>query len=108
MQILWPHLTNRVLLETLFWNELQQKECRSVSEFYKKTSKLLKLKNSKEALHKAQEATMSKKKGQGDKVEQKNRNDKHKAEEKRSTIRVRRSHKAGQLLSMPYSITSMQ
>ena len=55
------HLTNGVLPETPFWDELQQKECRSVSEFYKKVSKFLKLKNSKEALYKALEATTSKK-----------------------------------------------
>ena len=47
------HLTNRVLLETPFWDELQQKECRSVSKFYVKENKFLKLENSKEALHKA-------------------------------------------------------
>ena len=64
------------------WDELQQKECRSVSRFYKKVSKFLKLENSKEMLHKAQEATTCKKKDQGDKVEQKNGNDNGKAEEK--------------------------
>ena len=37
------HLTNRVLPETLFWDELQQKECQSVEEFYKKACKYLKL-----------------------------------------------------------------
>ena len=30
------HLTNGVLLETLFWDELQQKECQNVDEFYRK------------------------------------------------------------------------
>ena len=44
------HLTNEVLLETLFWDELQQKECRSVSEFYRKASKFLKLEDSKRSL----------------------------------------------------------
>ena len=59
-KVRWPldvgilaHLTNGVLLETSFWDELQQKECKSVSEFYEKHSKSLKLENSKEALHKA-------------------------------------------------------
>ena len=47
------HLTNRVLPETPFWDELQQKECRSMSEFCKKTKKFLKLENLKKALHKA-------------------------------------------------------
>lgn len=55
------HLTNGVLLETTFWDELQQKECKSISEFYTKASKLLKLGNSKEALHKAKEASTNKK-----------------------------------------------
>ena len=43
------HLTNGVLPKTPFWDELQQKECKSVNEFYKKASKFLKLENSKEA-----------------------------------------------------------
>ena len=47
------HLTNGVLLETPFWDKHQQKECTSVSEFYKKASKFLKLENSKEALYEA-------------------------------------------------------
>ena len=46
------HLTNEVLLETPFWDELQQKKCKNVSEFYKKASKFLKLENSKEVLRK--------------------------------------------------------
>ena len=47
------HLTNGVLPKTPLWDELQQKECKSISEFYKKANKLLKLENSKEDLHKA-------------------------------------------------------
>ena len=77
------HLTNGVLPRIPLWDELQQKECRSIRKFYKKASKLLKLENLKEALHKAQEATTSKKKDQGDKVEQKSGNDRCKVEEKR-------------------------
>ena len=46
----------------------------------------MKLENSKEALHKAQKVSTSKKKDQGNKVEQKNGNDKHKL--RRSTVRV--------------------
>ena len=42
------HLTNGVLPETPFWEELQQKECRSVSEYFRKANKFLKLENSKE------------------------------------------------------------
>ena len=57
----FAHLTNVVLLETSFWDKLQQKECRSVSEFYKKTNKFLKLEDSKEALYKAEGAAAGKK-----------------------------------------------
>ena len=46
------HLTNGVLPKTSLWDELQQKECQSVDEFYKKARKYLKLEDSKEALHK--------------------------------------------------------
>ena len=59
------HLTNGELPETLFWDELQQKECMSVNEFYIKANKFLKLKNSKEAQHKAEEMIISKKNDQG-------------------------------------------
>ena len=60
------HLTNRVCPETQFWDELQQKECRNVSEFYRKASKFLKLEDSKEALLKVEGATADKKNGQGE------------------------------------------
>ena len=46
------HFTNGVLLETLYWDELQQKECQSIDKFYRKACKYLKLEDSKEALHK--------------------------------------------------------
>ena len=55
------HLTNGVLPETLFWDELQQKECQSIDEFYCKTRKYLKLEDSKEALCKTEETATSKK-----------------------------------------------
>ena len=51
------HLTNGVFPETPFWDELQQKECSSVSEFYKKANKFLKLEDSKEALRKVEGAS---------------------------------------------------
>ena len=60
------HLTNGVLLETPFWDEVQQKECRSVSELYRKASKFLKLEDSKEALHKAKGVATGKKNDQGE------------------------------------------
>ena len=63
------HLTNGVLLETPFWDTLHQKESNNESEFYKKASKFLKLKNSSEALHKTKEATADRKNDQGEKVE---------------------------------------
>ena len=59
--VTWPpdagilaHLTNRVLPEIPFWDELQQKECQIVDEFYRKARKYLKLEDSKEALHKTE------------------------------------------------------
>ena len=55
------HLTNGVLLKTAFWDELQQKECRSVDEFYRKACKYLKLEDFKDALRKADRATTGKK-----------------------------------------------
>ena len=70
------YLTNGVLPETPFWDELQQKECKSVSKFYKNASKFLKLENSKKALHKVQGASSSRKSDQGEKAE------KRRAEEK--------------------------
>ena len=70
------HLTNGMLPETPFWDELQQKECRSISEFYnkkikikkrkKKASKFLKLEDSKEALRKAEGAEANKKNDLGE------------------------------------------
>ena len=53
-----------------------------MSKFYKKASKFLKLENSKETLHKAQEVTTSKKNDQGENVQQKKGNEKRKTEEK--------------------------
>ena len=55
------YLINGVLPESPFLDELKQKEYKSVSEFYKKASKFLKLENSKEALNKVQRASSSKK-----------------------------------------------
>ena len=46
------HITNGVLPETSFWDELQQNECQKVDDFYRKARKYLKLEDSKEALHK--------------------------------------------------------
>ena len=60
------YLTNGVHLETPFWDELQQKKCRSISEFYRKENKFLKLKKSKEALHKVQRTSTSKKNDPGE------------------------------------------
>ena len=63
------HFTNGVLLETPLWDKLQQKECKSVSEFYKKANRFLKLENFKEALNKVQGASSSKKSDKGGKAE---------------------------------------
>ena len=75
------HLTNGVLPETLFWDELPQKNCRSVGEFYRKASKFLKLEDSKEALRKAEGAKTSKN-DQGEATYGKSK-DKRKGEDKR-------------------------
>ena len=59
------YLTNGVLLEIPFWDELQQKECQSVDEFYIKARKYLKLEDSKEALSKAEGVAADKKNDPG-------------------------------------------
>ena len=76
------HLTNKVLLETLFQDELQQNECKNVSEFYIKVIKYLKLENSKKALCKAKEPSTSKKTSQENKIEDKKKGKKRKTGEK--------------------------
>ena len=53
-----------------------------MSEFYKMASKFLKLENSKEALHKAQEASISKSNDQGERAEHKKGSEKWRAKEK--------------------------
>ena len=55
------HLTNEVLPETPLWDELQQKECQSVDEFYKKAYKYMKLEDFKEALCKVEGVAANKK-----------------------------------------------
>lgn len=72
------HLTNGVLPETPFWDELQQKKCKNVSEFYKKASKYIKLENLKEALRKAKKPSTSKKMSQENKIEDKKGGEKRK------------------------------
>ena len=78
------HLTNRVLPEILLWDKLQQKECRSVNEFYRKASKFLKLEDSKEALHKAEKASANKKNDLGETPDGSKNKDKRKGEDKRA------------------------
>ena len=78
------HLTNRVLPETSFWDELQQKEYRSVSKFYRKENKFLKLENSKEALYKAQGMSTGKKNDLGEATENTKGKEKRKGNEKRA------------------------
>ena len=76
------HLINRVLPEIPFWDKLQQKECRSVSEFYRKTNKFLKLENSKEALHKAQGMSTNKKNDPGEALDGNKSKEKRNGQEK--------------------------
>ena len=78
------HLTNGLLTETPFWDELQQKECRSVSEFYRKVNKFLKLEHSKDALHKTQGTSTSKKNDPGEAAKNNKGNEKRKGDEKRT------------------------
>ena len=73
-----------MLPETPFWDELKQKECKSVNEFYRKANKFLKLENSKEALHKAQGTSTSKKNDLGEMPENYKCKEKRKGEEKRA------------------------
>ena len=63
------HLMNGVPPETPFWDKLQQKECRSVDEFYRKSHKYLKLEDSKEAMHKTKGTTTGKKSDPGATIE---------------------------------------
>ena len=78
------HLTNGVLPETPFWYELQQKECRSVDEFYRKACKYLKLEDSKEALRKTEETTSGKKNDPVAGVDGQKGQDKRRGEDKRA------------------------
>ena len=77
------HLTNGVLPKTLFWDEIPQKKYRSVSEFYRKASKFLKLEDSKKALHKAEGAVASQKNDLGEVLDNKSK-DKRIGEDKRA------------------------
>ena len=77
------HLINGVLPKTPFWDKLQHKEWKSMSEFYKKASKFKKLENSREALHKAHEASTNKKNDQGEKIKNMKGSEKRRADEKR-------------------------
>ena len=63
------HLMNEVLIDTPFWDELLQKECQSVDEFYRKARKYLKLKDSKKALSKIERTTTGKKNDPGTAVD---------------------------------------
>ena len=78
------HLTNGVLSETPFWDELQQKECRSIDEFYRKARKYLKLEDSKEALRKIELMKNDKKNDLGARVESQKGQDKRRGEDKRA------------------------
>ena len=72
------HLTNGVLPKTLFWDELQQKECWSIDEFYKKARKYLKLEDSKEALCKTEGIKTGKKTGPSARIDGRKGQDKKK------------------------------
>ena len=71
-----------MLSETSFWDELQQKECRIVDEFYRKGHKYLKLEDSKEALCKPERTTTGKKSDPRARVKGQKRQDKRRREDK--------------------------
>ena len=73
-----------MLLESPFWDKLQQKECRSIGELYKKASKFLKLEDSKEALGKAEGAATNEKNDPGKAPNSSNSKDKRRGEDKRA------------------------
>ena len=73
-----------MLPETPFWDDLQQKECRSVDEFCRKARKYLKLEDSKEALCKTEGMTTNKKNDPKAKVEGQKRQNKRKGEDKQA------------------------
>ena len=76
------HLMNRVLPETLFWEELQQKEYQSLEKFYKKAHKYLKLEDSKEALCKIEGMTTGKKNDPGAGIDSQKGQDKRRRDDK--------------------------
>ena len=78
------HLTNGVLPDTSFWDELQQNECRSVDEFYTKARKYLKLEDSKEALCKTEGTTTGKKNNPRAGVDGQKGQDKRRGKDKRA------------------------
>ena len=80
------HLTNGVLLETLFWDELQQKEFQSMYELYRKAHKYLKLEDSNEAMCKTKGMTTNKKNDLGAGVEA--RKGRTRGEDKTSGLRA--------------------
>ena len=73
-----------VLPKTLFWDELQQKECRSVDEFYRKICQYLKLEDSKEAMCKIEGTTTSKKNDRWARVNGQKGQDKRRGENKQA------------------------
>ena len=72
-----------MLPKTPFWDKLQQKECRTISEFYKKANKFLKLEESKEALRKAEGVAANKKNDLGEVPDNNKSKDKRRGEDKR-------------------------
>ena len=88
------YLTNGVPPETPFWDELQQKECWSMEEFYQKARKYLKLEDSKEALRKAKGVVTNKKNDPGMVVDSSKEQDKRRGEDKQ--LKVWKSSGVGQ------------
>ena len=86
---------NGVLLETPFWDDLQQKEFRSAYEFYRKARKYLKLDDSKEALHKIERMTTGKKNDLEMGVDGQKVQDKRRGEERINELEAQRNRIMG-------------
>ena len=72
------YVTFGVLLESKLWEGLEEQDCKTLTEFYKKVGKHLQIKSSKEALYKSQDPKSGKteEKKEDKKRERKGRKDK--------------------------------
>ena len=52
-EVVLAHIISDVLLESKLWEELQEQDYKMLVDFYRKMGKHLRIKSSKEALHKS-------------------------------------------------------